>query len=492
MKIAFIIPRNFSGTEKSYYDYKFFSKFLCSRKYYSYTLAVPTLISLTPPGNIMRVFDENIEDIDYGWKPDLVGISVRTMHATRAYEISEAFRKGGARTVLGGIHPSMCPEEAGRHCDAVVIGEAEEVWGKIVGDAQLGALEKTYKAGELFDLAAGRPPDRSLLKTATYINDFVQTTKGCPFHCEFCSVHAFDGQKIRHKPVEKVIEEIRSLNRASGQYKNKGKAIFIADDNIIADIPYSRKLFEALKPLNIKWGCQASINLSRHEDLMKLMKEAGCGSVFIGLESVSEKNLSAMSKNVNLRHNYREALQKIQSHGLLVLGSFIVGYDFDTQDSFDELIDFIEEAHILEPIINILTPFPGTKLYKRFEEEGRIIHKDWSRYDTKNVVFRPMNMSPEELLAGFEKVNRSIYSFDSIYRKLRYFGEMGFWLHQNEADPIKLRYRLLFALRMASLLFSLNWERSVFIIKVMPKIFSKRYRITKILQMLAYNDYAYT
>ena len=184
------------------------------------------------------------------------------MHATRAYEISEAFRKGGARTVLGGIHPSMCPEEAGRHCDAVVIGEAEEVWGKIVGDARRGTLEKTYKAGELVDLAAGRPPDRSLLKIATYINDFVQTTKGCPFHCEFCSVHAFDGQKIRHKPVEKVIEEIRSLNRASGQYKNKGKAIFIADDNIIADIPYSRKLFEALKPLNIKWGCQASINLS--------------------------------------------------------------------------------------------------------------------------------------------------------------------------------------------------------------------------------------
>ncbi|HUL38414.1 MAG TPA: DUF4070 domain-containing protein, partial [Thermodesulfobacteriota bacterium] len=173
-------------------------------------------------------------------------------------------------------------------------------------------------------------------------------------------------------------------------------------------------------------------------------------------------------------------------------GSFIVGYDFDTRDSFDELIAFIDEAHIFEPIINILTPFPGTKLFKRLEEEGRIIHKDWSKYDTKNVVFRPANLTPEELLAGFEKVNRSIYSFGSIYRKLKHFGDLGFWLQQNEADPIKFHYRLLFALRMASLLFSLNWERSVFIIKVMPKIFSKRYRITKILQMLAYNDYAYT
>jgi len=199
-----------------------------------------------------------------------------------------------------------------------------------------------------------------------------------------------------------------------------------------------------------------------------------------------------MSKNVNMRHNYMEAINRIQSHGLLILGSFIVGYDFDTRDSFDELIAFIDEAHIMEPIVNILTPFPGTKLFKRLEEEGRIIHKDWSKYDTKNVVFRPANLTPEELLAGFEKVNRSIYSFESIYRRLGYFGDLGFWLQQNEADPIKFHYRLLFAFRMASLLFSLNWERSVFIIKVMPKIFSKRYRITKILQMLAYNDYAYS
>ncbi len=455
-------------------------------------LAIPTLTSLTPHGHALKVFDENIEDIDYGWKPDLVGISVRTMHAKRAYEISDNFRKGGARTVLGGIHPSMCPEEAILYCDAVVIGEAEKVWPKLLGDAQRGALERMYKADGLADLAVAQPPDRALLDSTKYINDFVQTTKGCPFHCEFCSVHAFDGQTIRHKPVEKVIEEISSLNLASGHYKNKGKAIFFADDNIIADIQYARKLFEALKPLNIKWGCQASINLSRHEDLMKLMKEAGCGSVFIGFESVSEKNLSAMSKNVNMKLNYLEAIERIHSHGLLILGSFIVGYDFDTRESFDELIAFIDKAHILEPIINILTPFPGTKLFRRLEEEGRIIHKDWSKYDTKNVVFRPAKLTPEELLAGFEKVNKSIYSFESIYRKLGYFGDMGFWLQQNESDPIKFRYRLLFALRMASLLFSLNRERSVFIIKVMPKIFSKRYRITKILQMLAYNDYAYT
>ncbi len=290
-------------------------------------LAIPTLISLTPHGHTLRVFDENIEDIDYGWKPDSVGISVRTMHAEMAYAISETFRKSGARTMLGGIYPSMCSEEALLHYDAVVIGGAEKVWAKLVEGAERGDLE---------------------------------------------------------------------------------------------------------------------------------------------------------------------AIERIHSQGLLVLGSFIVGYDFDTRDSFDELIAFIDEAHILEPIVNILTPFPGTNLFKRLEEEGRIIHKDWRKYDTKNVVFRQANLTPEELLAGFEKVNKSIYSFKSIYWKLGYFGDIGFWLRQNEADPIKFHYRHLFAFRMVSLLFSLNWERSVFIVKVMLNIFSRRYRITKTLQMLAYNDYAYS
>jgi radical SAM superfamily enzyme YgiQ (UPF0313 family) len=491
MKIALVIPRNVSENEKSYYDYKFFSKFMLTRIYYSYMLAIPTLASLTPSGNEIRVFDENIEDLDYGWKPDLVGISVSTMLAKRAYQISATFRKLGAKTVLGGIHPSMCPEESIQHCDAVVVGEAEKVWHTVLEDAQNGRLAKTYKADALVDLSTISPPDRSLIQRNKYINDFVQTTKGCPFHCEFCSVHAFDGQKIRNKPVENVVEEIKGLNLASGRYKSKGKAIFFADDNIIANIPYARTLFEALRPLNVKWGCQASINLAQHEDLMGLMREAGCGSVFIGFESISEKNLSAMSKNVNMRHNYMEAINRIQSHGLLILGSFIVGYDFDTRDSFDELIHFIDKANILEPVINILTPFPGTRLFQRFEAEGRIIHKDWSKYDTKHVVFKPVNMTPEELLAGYEKVNKSVYSFDHMYRKFKHFGDTGFWLDQNEADPIKLQYRILFALRMFSLLFSSQGERSKFIIRVMPKIFSKRYRITKILQLLAYNDHAY-
>jgi radical SAM superfamily enzyme YgiQ (UPF0313 family) len=221
------------------------------------------------------------------------------------------------------------------------------------------------------------------------------------------------------------------------------------------------------------------------------MKESGCGSMLIGLESVSKENLSRMDKGVNLRHDYAEAIAKIQSYGIRVDGSFIVGYDFDTEKSFDELIAFIEETKMLTPLINILTPFPGTKLFKRFEEEGRILHRDWSKYDTKTVVFKHPTMSSEELLAGFRKVIRSVYSFDSIYRKLKYYWDTDFWGDMNREDPIKFKYRALFALRLITLLFSTNFERSKFILKLLPRVFSGRVRISVILSLMAYNDFAY-
>jgi radical SAM superfamily enzyme YgiQ (UPF0313 family) len=177
---------------------------------------------------------------------------------------------------------------------------------------------------------------------------------------------------------------------------------------------------------------------------------------------------------------------------MLVHGSFILGYDFDTNESFDELIEFINEGKLLSPIINILTPFPGTKLYDRMEQEGRILHKDWSRYDSKNVVFRPALLSPEELLEGYRKVLRGIYSFDVIYEKLKYYWDTDFWKDANAKDPVKMKYRILFAIRLCSLLFSTNMSRSKFILKILPKVFNKRVRVSTILSLLAYNDFAYS
>jgi radical SAM superfamily enzyme YgiQ (UPF0313 family) len=490
MKIALIIPRNSSEDEQNFYDLKFISRFLYSKKYFAYLLAVPTLVSLTPREHEVRVFDENIEDIDYGWDPDLVGISVRTMFANRAYRISDNFRERGVKTVLGGIHPTMCTDEALQHCDTVVIGEADNVWQTLLRDAENGGLKSTYKYETPTDLTTSPAPAWSVLLRDRYISDIVQTTKGCPFHCEFCSVYAFDGQRIRNKTVQQVIKEIEGLGGSIANFKKK--AIFFADDNIIANKKFARELFLALKELNIKWSCQASINIAKDDEILGLMKECGCGAMLIGLESISEKNLSLMNKGVNLKNDYVSAIKKIQSYGILVNGSFILGYDFDTQSSFDELIDFIEEARLLMPLINILTPYPGTRLFQRLEEEGRILHRDWSKYDSKHVVFSPSLLTPEELLEGHKKVIRRIYSFDSIYRRLQYYWDIDFWRPFNEEDPLKFKYRLLFALRLITLLFSSNLERSKFILKILPKVFGRRIRISTVLNLMAYNDYAYS
>lgn len=489
MKIALIIPRNCSDREKSFYDYKFYSKFLFSKKYFSYLLAIPTLASLTPPEHEVRVFDENIEDIDYNWPADMAGISVRTMFANRAYEIAARFRQRGVKTVLGGIHPSMRTEEALGHCDSVVIGEAEAVWGSVLKDMASGALKRTYEAGEKTDLKTCKNPARSVLSTGKYFSDIVQTTKGCPFHCEFCSVYAYDGMTIRSKTAEQVVNEILEINHAGSKFKKK--SIFFADDNIISDKKFARELFLALKPYKLNWSCQASINIAMDDELLRLMKDSGCGAILIGFESISEKNLSRMDKKVNMRLSYIDAIRKIQSYGILIHASFILGYDFDTDATFDELADFIEESRLLMPLVNILTPFPGTKLFSRFEEEGRIIHKDWSKYDAKTVVFSPICMTAGELHAGYKKVIRRIYSFDAILKKLNYYWDADFWKHSNEIDPIKFKYRLLFAARLFTMLFSFKFARSKFIFKILPKLFDSRVRVSTILTLMAYNDYAY-
>ncbi|MDQ7784970.1 MAG: radical SAM protein [Desulfomonilaceae bacterium] len=490
MKIAFIIPRNSSDSQRSFYDYQFGKRFLLSSKHISYLLAIPVLTSLTPPEHEIKVFDENIEDIDYTWNADLAAITVRTMFAKRAYLISENYRTRGTKTVIGGIHPSMCPEDALPHCDSVVVGEAEEIWHTVLEDAENGRLKRLYKADKVADLKAAPVPDRSSLPKNRYILDIVQTTKGCPFHCEFCAVHAFDGQTIRNRTIEQVIREIEGINRSAAKYKKKN-AIFFADDNIIADKPFAKELFSALRPYNINWMCQASINISRDSEILELMKESGCGAVFIGFESVSGENLAMMRKGINQRYDYLDAIRKIQSYGILVHSSFIVGYDFDTPAAFDELIDFIRESNLLMPLINILTPLPGTKLFKRLEAEGRILHRDWSKYDTQHVVFSPARMSPEELLEGYKRVMRSVYSFDSILRKLDHYWMKDFWKHSNECDPVKSPYRFLFAARLATLLISPNMKRSRFIMRILPHVFDRQVRISTILALMNYNNFAY-
>lgn len=491
MRIALIIPTGGSQGAQSFYDYAFYSKFLLAKKYISCRLAIPTLAALTPAGHEIRVFDENIGEIDYAWGADLVAISVMTMFAPRAYEIAGRYRTQGVKTVLGGIHPSLLPDEALAHSDSVVIGEAEEVWPAVLHDAQAGRLKRVYQAGKPADLTCSPLPVRTHLARGRYLSDVVQTTKGCPYRCEFCCVHAFDGQRIRNKTVAQVVREIESIQGLGATYKKK-KSIFFADDNIIANKTFARDLFQALKPLNINWMCQASMNIAQEQELLTSMRASGCGAIFIGFESLQADTLDQMHKTVNRRYDYLDVIAKIQAHGMLVQASFILGSDGEGPSAFEELIDFIRESRLLAPVFNILTPFPGTELFARLEAQGRILHKDWSRYDTKHVVFTPARMTAEELLDGYRRVSREVYSFSSILERLHYYWDMGFWKEHNTIDPVRFRYRLLFAIRLCSLLASRRMERSRFIARILPRVFDPRVRVSSILALMAYNDSAYS
>lgn len=490
MKLTLITPRQGTGNEKNIYDYRYVARFIFSKAYSGYLLAIPTLAALTPPDWEIKIVDENIEPIDFNAPTDLVGISVRTMFAKRAYEIASRFREKGVKVVLGGIHTSMLPEETSRYADSIVIGEAENVWHELILDFKNNGLKKNYKSTFHPDLSVNPMPDRSLMKNDKYLLHVVQTTKGCPFFCDFCSVHAFDGTKIRHRSIEQVIADIKATQH--DRIRERKKAIFFADDNIVADRKYAKEFFKELAPLNIGWSCQASINVSKDDEILDLMAKSGCGGILIGFESIAEDNLRQMNKKINLTQDFSSAINKIHSHGIAVQGSFIVGHDNDTKDSFQRLADFINNNNVLFALISILTPFPGTGLFHRMEKEGRLLHKDWSRYDSKTVVFKPKNMPPLDLKRGFMHVYREIYSFKSIYRKLKYFWEKDFWRDQNKRYPIKFKYRLLFALRLLTYLPTTDFERIKFILKILPWAFDKRVRLTTIITLMAYNDYAYS
>jgi radical SAM superfamily enzyme YgiQ (UPF0313 family) len=222
------------------------------------------------------------------------------------------------------------------------------------------------------------------------------------------------------------------------------------------------------------------------------MRESGCGAIFIGMESISKDNLASMNKRLNMKYDFGEAVKTIQSHGILVHSSFIIGYDHESQSTFQELIDFIQDSNLLTPLINILTPFPGTKLFTRLDQEGRLLHKDWNLYDTRHVVFKPTSMTPEELEEGYKKIVKTVYSYESILKKLHHYWDIDFWRCAREEDPVKLTYRILFALRLFSLLFSFKLKRSIFILKILPQVFRKRVRISTILTLMSHNDFAYS
>jgi radical SAM superfamily enzyme YgiQ (UPF0313 family) len=380
-------------------------------------LALHILAALTPEDIDVSVVDEQVGDIDFSQEYALVGISIMTATARRGYQLARIFRAEGSKVVLGGIHASVMPEEAINHADTVVVGEAENSWPILIEDFKNNSLKKFYKY-DLPDLSKAPLPkrdigiDRSILG---YKWPGFYTTKGCPYNCEFCSVSSVYGRRIRHLPIPLVTRDI----------ENAQSRIFLSlDDNVIADPKYARDVFEALAPQKIEWGGQSTIKIAKDKELLRLCRKSGCRGLFIGLESVSIKSMSRMHKTYKSTKENEDAIKRIQDSGILFHPSFVFGFDDDTKSIFDETLEFLYKNKIATATFNILTPYPGTSLYHRLKQEGRLISEDWGRYNHSSVVFRPNNVTETELAEGYFYLKKEFYSLSSMYRRITRLSEI--------------------------------------------------------------------
>lgn len=426
-------------------------------------LPLTVVAALTPREHQVRIVDENVEALDFDTDCDVVGITFMTALAPRAYEIAAHFRRCGRIVVGGGYHATLCPEDAAPHFDALVAGDAEGAWERLLADLQRGHLQRVYRQGAhgepvsqpmnllgmvgtrstashsdgnyrdpVEGVATGfmcseREPttqwilspgtQQKLLQTPLPRRDLlqhsarhyatinaVQAGRGCRHNCRYCSVTVFHGRKYRRRPVPDVIGELRSLPR---------DFIFV-DDNIIADRDYALELFLALAPLRKRWVSQCSVLVADDPELLQRMRAAGCCGLFIGIETASDENLAAMNKQFNHTASYSDRLRRIRRAGIGIVAGMIVGMDGDDSRVFERTLRFLQSTRLDAVQLNILTPLPGTPLYADMAQAGRVTDRDWSHYDYRHVVFRPARMTAAELQAGADWLYAQFYRLDRI------------------------------------------------------------------------------
>lgn len=384
-------------------------------------LSLMVLAGLTPPDWEISIVDENLGAPDYPAlpRPDLVGITAFTSQANRAYEVAAHFRAQGVPVVMGGIHATMCLDEVAARVDSVVTGEAEGVWARVLEDLRAGRLQRRYDGG-LADIGAV-PPARHDLTSRGYAFGAIQTTRGCPLNCSFCSVTAFNGAHYRQRPVDDVVREFRSIRE---------KYVLVVDDNLIgtspAHIERSKELFRALARARLRkqWVCQATINFGDDGELLSLAARAGCSGVFIGFESPAPEGLAEVGKKFNLLKNrdLRASVRNIQRHNILVVGSFIIGLDTDAPGIGRRISETASRHGVDNLNVLFLTPLPGTRLWDKMHSEGRIalgtFPDDWKYYTLTFPVARYKQLSPEEVFREMTTCNRDFYSFPRILRRV--------------------------------------------------------------------------
>lgn len=373
-------------------------------------LALLTLAALTPDRHRVTLEDENVERPCPDERPDLVGISVKVDTFPRACAIAAGYRVRGIPVVFGGIHPTACPGDCAPHADAVVVGEAEPLWGQIVQDAQAGALRPRYQAPAPVDIASVPIPRWDLLRGKDYLfTNTIYAGRGCPWRCDFCynSSPNLDA-RFRAKSVGQVLREIDSL---------RTDHVMFIDDNFIGSPARTRELLLALRPMRLTWHAAVSADIGHHPDLLDLMAESGCRSLFIGFETVDQDNLLRCQKRQNQSATYDETIRQIHRRGILVNASVVFGFDGDGPEVFDSTVDWLERNRVSSMTAHILTPYPGTRLHRQLMDEGRIVDRDLRHYNTSRAVFRPARMAPAQLESGYRRAYRRFYSFASIWRR---------------------------------------------------------------------------
>jgi radical SAM superfamily enzyme YgiQ (UPF0313 family) len=373
-------------------------------------LVLPVLAALTPPKHEVRTVEEAYERVPLDEDWDVVGISAMTAVAPRAYELAAQFRQRGAKVVLGGIHPTVLPREAARHADAVVVGEAEGVWPQVLHDAERNQLKPFYRNLQP-DLARSPLPRRDRRHSAFSLVPYlmpVMASRGCPYDCEFCCVHRVYGRKQRHVPVEQIVRDIR---------RTRANRLMFLDDNIGAVRPYAMKLFAALRPLRRGWCAQASTRFVLDRELFDAAVRCGLEGLFVGIESIQPEARKRMRKSPQHVSMDEDAIRRCRDAGVIFHASLIFGLDEQTPRAFDHAFEFLTRNRVPTITANILTPYPGTRLFDRLRREGRILHTNWSYYDHHSVCFQPKDMDPEELAARYLDFGSRFFSYASILRR---------------------------------------------------------------------------
>jgi radical SAM superfamily enzyme YgiQ (UPF0313 family) len=375
-------------------------------------LTLTTLAALVPEEleADITIQDEGVQPLDLDCEADLVGITAITGTALRAYQIADTLRAKGRTVVLGGVHPTLLPEEAARHADALVLGYGEQSWPQLLRDFARGDLRPRYHTPTGRSLAGVPIARRDLLQKKNYVTvNSIEATRGCPHKCDFCVVPTAWSNTYAHRPVEEVIRELRTFEGR--------KAIFI-DLSPVEDVHYAKALYRAMIPLRFRWVGLSTTRIAEDEELLRLAARSGCIGLLIGFESISQDTLDQTHKHFHAAPQYGEVIRKLHDHGIAIQGCFVFGFDNDDESVFERTAEFVDRTKIDLPRYAVATPFPNTGLYRRLETEGRLLHKNWALYDVEHVVHQPKQMTPERLQEGLEWTWRQSYRWASLATRI--------------------------------------------------------------------------